>query len=325
MELRYRSGFAHAADRPRLYGCGSGPTAPYNYLLVDRTLQQTGVYATDQIELDKWRFTVGGRYAWAKQTGIGTAGGSAVDEKVDSGAFTMQTSALYAFDNGISPYVGYATSFAPVTDRSETGNTLDPVKGEQFEVGVKYQPPGTDVLLSAVAYHMVEKNKPVVVDVSLATYRSLGELTNNGIELEARASIANGWDVVAAYTYSHSEITAGTDVGNVPALKPEHVVALWGNYTFDEDTALAGLSAGAGVRYATAAYTSTKNTSKNDATFYLDASLSYDFAAVDKKYDGLTAAFNVRNLADHRDTVCNEGYCSLAQGRNITASLKYRW
>jgi iron complex outermembrane receptor protein len=303
----------------------SGASAPYNYLLVDRTLKQSGVYALDQIDVDKWRFTLGGRYASAEQTAVGTNAGSAYSENVDKSAFTMQASALYAFDNGLSPYASYATSFNPVVYRSTTGTTLDPTEGKQFELGVKYQPPGTDILLSAVAYHMVESNKPVVVDAALSTYRSLGEVTSKGLELEARANVADGWNVIAAYTYAHSEITAGTDVGNTPAIKPAHAVALWGNYTFDEGTALAGLSAGAGVRYASAAYTSTKNTSKNDATFYLDAALSYDFGAVDKKYDGLTAAFNVRNIADHRDTVCNEGYCSLAQGRNITASLKYRW
>lgn len=303
----------------------NGPTAPYNYLLLDRSLQQTGIYATDQISIDNWRFTVGGRYAWAKQGADGTQGADPYSENIDKGAFTMQASALYAFDNGISPYVSYATSFDPVTNLPVAGTTLEAAKGEQFELGVKYQPPGTDILLSAVAYRLVEKDKPVIADPLMETYRSLGELTNKGIELEARAAVGDGWDVIAAYTYAHSRITAGSDVGNEPAVKPAHVVSLWGNYTFGDGSALAGLSAGAGLRYASEAYTSTANTSKNDATLYVDAALNYDFGALDKKYDGLTAAFNVRNLADQRDTVCNEGYCSLAQGRNITASLKYRW
>ncbi|MCW8060538.1 TonB-dependent siderophore receptor [Agrobacterium tumefaciens] len=302
-----------------------GPTAPYNYLLLDRNIQQTGIYAIDQIAVDNWRFTLGGRYAWAKQGADGTQAGVPYTENIDKGAFTMQASALYAFDNGISPYVSYATSFDPVTNLPEAGTTLEAAEGEQFEIGVKYQPAGSNILLSAVAYHLVEKNKPVLADPLLGTYRSLGELTNKGIELEARANIADGWDVIAAYTYAHSRITAGNDVGNQPAVKPEHVVSLWGNYTFGEGTTLAGLSAGAGIRYASEAYTSTQNTTKNDATFYVDAALNYNFGAIDKKYDGLTAAFNVRNLANQRDTVCNEGYCSLAQGRNITASLKYRW
>ncbi|MDP9840681.1 iron complex outermembrane receptor protein [Neorhizobium huautlense] len=332
MKVRGSIGYGYSASDPMfdldisnpVYGI-DGPTAPYNFLLLDRDLQQTGIYATDQLEIDNWRFTLGGRYAWAKQGADGTQGGVAYSENIDKGAFTMQTSALYAFDNGISPYVSYATSFDPVTNLPVPGTSLKAAQGEQFEAGIKYQPPGTDILLSAVAYHLVEKNKPVLDDPLLGTYRSLGELTNKGIELEARANFADGWDVIAAYTYAHSRITAGANVGNEPAVKPAHVASLWGNYTFAEGTALDGLSAGAGIRYASSAFTNEANTKKNDATFYVDASLNYNFGAIDKKYDGLTAAFNVRNIADSKDVVCNGTYCSLAQGRNMTASLKYRW
>ncbi|WP_245443832.1 TonB-dependent siderophore receptor [Mesorhizobium sp. DCY119] len=299
----------------------SGPTPDYNVAQSDADLKQTGVYLLDQMELDKWRFTLGGRQTWAEQTRESVSS----SELVKKDAFNVQAGALYLFDNGIAPFASYATSFEPVTNRSESGDILEPTKGEQFELGVKYQPPGTDILLSAVAYHLVEKNKPVLVNPVALTYRSLGEVTSNGLELEARASIMDGLDVIAAYTYNHAEITAGTDVGNAPSVTPEHVATLWANYKFDESTAVSGLSVGAGVRFLSETYTDTKNTSKNDAAVYLDASASYDFGAIDKKYEGVTAAFAVRNIADDRATVCNEGYCYLGQGRNITASLKYRW
>ncbi len=32
-------------------------------------------------------------------------------------------------------------------------------------------------------------------------------------------------------------------------------------------------------------------------------------------------SFKIRNS----ETRCNEGFCYLSQGRNVTASLKYRW
>jgi iron complex outermembrane receptor protein len=308
-----------------IYGrSGATPAADDN--LNRARLQQIGLYALDQIELDNWNFSLGGRQTWIQQSNNGYNGNTAVENDLSQGAFSMQASALYAFDNGVSPYVSYATSFDPVTNRSTTGDILDPTKGEQFEAGVKYQPPGSDILLSAVAYHVVENNKPVVVDAALSTYRSIGEVTNMGIELEARANIADHWDVIAAYTYLHSEITGGgSDMGNEIAVTPAHTASLWANYTFTEDSAVPGLSTGAGVRYVGSNYTDTANSSKNGATVYFDAALGYDFGAIDKKYDGLTAALNVRNIADHRDAICNEGTCYLGQGRNITASLKYRW
>ncbi|MBX4926242.1 TonB-dependent siderophore receptor [Rhizobium binae] len=303
----------------------SGDTPDYSILASKADMRQVGIYALDQIEAGNWRFNLGGRQTWVNQTRDATLP-SISSEEVDKNAFSWQAGALYLFDNGIAPFVSYATSFDPVTNRSTSGKILAPTEGEQYEFGVKYQPPGSDILLSAVAYHIVEKNKPVLVDPLAFAYDSLGEVTGKGIELEARAAVADGWDLIAAYTYNHSEVTGGGEnEGNTPALTPSHVASLWANYTFQETNPLHGLSVGAGVRYVSENWTDTANTSKNPSSFYIDASAAYDFGAVDKKYEGLTAAFAIRNIADERDTVCNEGFCYLGQGRNMTGTLKYRW
>nr|WP_064250535.1 TonB-dependent siderophore receptor [Rhizobium leguminosarum]OAP89281.1 ligand-gated channel [Rhizobium leguminosarum] len=302
----------------------SGATPDYNFLASDADLRQVGIYAMDQIEVGNWRFNLGGRQTWVNQTRDATLP-SVSSEEVDKNAFSVQAGALYLFDNGIAPFVSYATSFDPVTNRSATNTILPPTKGEQYELGVKYQPPGSDILLSAVAYHIVEQNKPRLADPLTFAYDSQGEVTGKGIELEARAAIADGLDIIAAYTYNDSEVTGGDNVGNTPAITPTHIASLWANYTFQESNPFNGLSVGAGVRYIGETWTDVANTSKNPATFYVDASASYDFGAVDKKYEGLTAAFAIRNIADERETVCEEGFCYLGQGRNMTGTLKYRW
>ncbi|MBY5664369.1 TonB-dependent siderophore receptor [Rhizobium leguminosarum] len=302
----------------------SGATPDYNVLASDADMRQVGIYVMDQIEVGNWRFNLGGRQTWVNQTRDATLP-TVSSEEVDKNAFSVQAGALYLFDNGIAPFVSYATSFDPVPNRSATNTILPPTKGEQFEVGVKYQPPGSDILLSAVAYHIVEQNKPRLADPLTFAYDSQGEVTGKGIELEARAAIADGLDIVAAYTYNDSEVTGGNNVGNTPAITPTHIASLWANYTFQESNPFNGLSVGAGVRYIGETWTDVANTSKNPATFYVDASASYDFGAVDKKYEGLTAAFAIRNIADERETVCEEGFCYLGQGRNMTGTLKYRW
>ncbi|OWV72365.1 ligand-gated channel [Rhizobium sp. R339] len=302
----------------------SGATPDYNFLASDADMRQLGIYVMDQIEAGNWRFNLGGRQTWVNQTRDSTLP-TVSSEDVDKNAFSVQAGALYLFDNGIAPFASYATSFDPVTNRSASNTILPPSKGEQFELGVKYQPPGSDILLSAVAYHIVEKNKPRLADPLTFAYDSQGEVTGKGIELEARAAIADGLDIIAAYTYNDSEVTGGNNVGNTPALTPTHVASLWANYTFQESNPFNGLSMGAGVRYIGETWTDVANTSKNSATFYVDAALAYDFGAVDKKYEGLTAAFNIRNIGDERETVCEEGFCYLGQGRNMTGTLKYRW
>lgn len=68
--------------------------------------------------------------------------GSNESEDVNKNAFSWQAGALYLFDNGIAPFVSYATSFDPVTNRSTSGKILEPTEGEQYELGVKYQRQG---------------------------------------------------------------------------------------------------------------------------------------------------------------------------------------
>ncbi|HBF28752.1 TonB-dependent siderophore receptor [Rhizobium sp.] len=305
----------------------SGPTPSYNYSLLQNDMWQVGAYALDQIELDKWRFTLGGRETWVHQNSETTdvASGTVTTDSIDKKAFSVQTGALYLFDNGVAPYVSYATSFNPVTNRSASGDVLQPTKGEQYELGVKYQPPGSDILLSAAAYNLVEKNKPHLVDPLTLAYDSIGEVTSRGIELEARATVREGLDVIAAYAYNHSEITGGDNVGNAPSTTPRNIASLWTKYQFQESSVVNGLGIGGGIRYLGESYTSDENTAKNAAGIYFDAAITYDFGAIDKQYKGLTAAFNIQNIANRKTTVCNGGYCYLAEGRNVTASLKYRW
>jgi iron complex outermembrane receptor protein len=97
------------------------------------------------------------------------------------------------------------------------------------------------------------------------------------------------------------------------------------NYAIQEDTQLAGLSLGAGVRVTSGSYTSDENTDRNPGAAYLDASLSYDFGKKTPNLDGLSLAISATNLADRREEVCTEGYCYYGQGRTVLGSLKYKW
>ena len=68
----------------------------------------------------------------------------------------------YVFDNGVAPYVSYATSFLPVAGADFSGNLFEPSEGEQWEAGVKYDgrdlAPGIDVFASAAVYALKQTN-----------------------------------------------------------------------------------------------------------------------------------------------------------------------
>src|SRR5690606_2645534 len=81
------------------------------------------------------------------------------DQSYDEGALTWRAGALYAFDNGIAPYVSYATSFEPALYMAPAGKpAFKPTTADQFEVGVKYAPEGSGLLLTAAYYDLTQKD-----------------------------------------------------------------------------------------------------------------------------------------------------------------------
>ncbi|MGE7473397.1 TonB-dependent siderophore receptor [Bosea sp. NPDC003192] len=304
-----------------------GPTPPYAYRSREQ-LAQLGLYAQDQISFGNWRLALSARQDWTerKQSNLITRAVT-VDRKDD--AFTYSAGLLYLFDNGLAPYVSYATSFQPVTSQGLGGTVLEPSKGEQIEAGLKYQPGDGRILLTASAYQLKEKNAPKLGGyvAGLPYYVSVGEVTVRGIELEARARLVDGLDLTAAYTFSDAEITKTTvasELGRVPAVTPRHVASLWMNYNIQSGV-FAGLGAGVGARYVGETWTTNDNTGKNDAYTLFDAVLRYDFGKMNPKLAGLTASVAANNIADKQVSVCNAGFCYLSQGRTVIGTMTYRW
>ncbi len=289
-------------------------------------LNQTGIYAQDQMELGNWRAVAGLRYDWAHQESTIKGTGGSTDEK-DDGVLSGQIGLLYLFDSGIAPYVSYGTSFVPSTSLSQDGSVLDPTKGRQIEVGVKFQPDGENYSLNGAVYRLVETNKPQY-DSSFLFSENSGENTYTGFELEGRTQFDNGISLIAAYTYAHAEITGNNDptlIGNAPSTVPRHVASLWVNYEMPETSPIPGLSIGGGVRATSNSFTSDANTAKNSGVGYLDAALSYDFGVSSPDLKGLSLSVSATNLADRREQVCTDGYCYTGQGRTVLGSLKFKW
>ncbi|WP_244374970.1 TonB-dependent siderophore receptor [Nitrobacter winogradskyi] len=79
-----------------------------------------GIYLQDQIKLDRWILTFGGRHDWAESKTV-NAFSAAVTNQNDR-AFTRRAGLGYEFDSGVVPYVSYSESFMPVS-----GTTFDQV------------------------------------------------------------------------------------------------------------------------------------------------------------------------------------------------------
>lgn len=287
---------------------------------------QTGFYVQDQIALDNWRLTLGGREDWVHTGTTFENQGDATSTERDK-AFTGNVGLSYVFDNGITPYFSYTESFQPTTGAAVNATqSFKPTEGRQYEVGVKYQPVGSKNLYTAAVYDLRQENVKVA-EGNLT--RQVGELQVRGLELEATTQVTDNLKLIGSYSYTDTEILKGAanEEGNRMALIPRNQATLWADYTWNLGV-LDGFGIGGGVRYVGDTYGNTTNTDLGHVGSYTvyDASVHYDLGRKINTLKGLTVAVEAKNLFD-KDYLANcDGYwCYYGDERNVVASVNYKF
>lgn len=305
----------------------------------DFAQRQVGLYVQDQIRLDRFFLTGGLRWDRVETQNDRVSGllgtiDTSTSQRVNDSALSVRIGAGYEFDNGLVPYASYSTSFTPELGVDAAGNAFEPLEAEQFEVGLRYQPPGTNILLSAAAFRIEQENAlttdpdPTHICLGLTgpgpCQVQEGVLRSQGIELEAKLDLDNGWSLLGSYSWLDAEYTEGPNRGGRPIAIPEHTAALWGQYEFSGR--LSGLTAGAGLRYVGATYVDAANTTRVPSHTLVDAGLSYDFGFLNSDYDGLALSVHATNLTGEKYVTCyGQNYCNYGAGRSVIGRLSYEW
>lgn len=281
--------------------------------------QRAGVYLQDQVSIDDWRLTAGIRRDWARDETHSNISDTTTKRRDEKN--TWRFGALYMFTPGLSSYFSYAQSFVPETGSDVNGNDFDPTEGEQYEVGLKYQPAGANAMLTAAIYQITESNRKTTdLDNPLFQVQS-GEVQTRGIELEAVGNLTDNLRMTGSYNYNRAELTsdnAGNE-GNDLALTPRHLASLWLDYRVPrmERLQLAG-----GVRYIGSEYIDNANSDKNEAYNLVDLAAHYDFGG---SMEGFRASVNATNVLDEEHISCEGIYCYRGAGRSLIGSLSYSW
>lgn len=312
---------------------GAAVSRPPTAMRIDQERRQLGLYLQDQMKIDRLTLVLGGRYDWADTDTRTQTATSNAEAAQDDRAFTGRVGAVYNFDNGLAPYASYSTSFQPSSGTDSSGSPFDPTEGEQFEVGVKYQPTGLRSFVTLSAYQLTQQNVLTPDPANTRFNTQTGEVRMRGLELEGKAQLTTGLSLIASYAYTDSEITkananaSGVNTeGNRLAFVPEHQAAAWLDYEMPAG-ALRGLGFGGGVRYV--GQTFGDNTNNFDVPGYtlVDAGIRYDLGQLKPSLQGMQLALDVSNLFDKEyvATCLSATGCYWGVGRTIYATLKYSW
>lgn len=273
------------------------------------------VYLQQELSFaDRYILTAGLRHDWLDITQTNRLTGVAESGEVSE--TTGRVALTYKATPELSVYGSYAESVVPAS------LTVEPERGEQFELGLKYQPAGSRTLVSAALYDLT-KNNITRTDPITNQPETIGEIRARGFDIEAKAELNPHFTLTAAYSYIDSEITEnGTsgNVGNRLSFVPEHMGSVWVSYATQGTGDAGDLVVSLGARYEGGYFFNDTNTMENGGHVTYDAAVSYHVL------DNTSVAVNVSNLFDKK-YIAYGGFGAdfYNPGREITATLRRTW
>jgi iron complex outermembrane recepter protein len=293
-----------------------------NYRDGTLTQKQLGIYAQDQIKLDRFTLVLSGRNDFIHTQDVSRLNGGATATREDS-KFTGRAGLIYNFDNGLAPYVSYSTSYNPLTGVVfSTGALRLPETGQQTEIGAKFQPNGFNGHFGVALFDLKRQNTPSTDYPNSNLPAQLGEVTSRGLELEAVANLAPGFKVMGSFTTYNLFISNDLNpllINKVPTAAPRQLASAWADYTF-QDGLLRGFGFGGGVRYVGMSYADPANLQAVPSRVLGDLALHYE-------WENWRVALNVQNVADQiYVSACSDpNSCFYGDRRRFVGSVGYKW
>ncbi|MFK7828684.1 MAG: TonB-dependent siderophore receptor [Congregibacter sp.] len=281
--------------------------------------QATGFYLNNQMSIGDFVVTAGVRF-----DDVETDTGDVVQQ---DDATTFSVGVLYKTRIGLNPYVSYAESFQPVIGTDQIANaTFNPQEGEQWELGLKFQPEGTRTYVTAAFFEIEQSNLPNPADLPFFASQQEGIAGIRGFEIEGQAVIGDFY-VDANFSVLDTEDPDGVRFPSVP----EKQGSVWATWRPSQG-GLRGLSLGAGVRYAGenesngTAFLSANGFAPTPVQIETDGYALFDaLVAYDLRRTSFT--LNLRNVLqeEYYGTCLARGDCFPGEERTIVARVTHRF
>lgn len=234
---------------------GTSTRDPADDFSYDSTEKWFGLYFQDQMKLPyNVHLLAGFRYDNAKIQANDTFAGATTSINNQQERISPRFGLTWQPVKALSFYGNYVENFG-VPNLFASGLSGRPLRAEtaqQWEAGIK-----TELLdgrfSATVAWFQLTKQNVATghPDPTLAAKGfsvQTGEAQNEGIEIDITGEVMPGWNVIANYAYTESEITRANDItrGNRLPNVPKHAGNIWSTYAFQNE-ALRGLKIGGGV------------------------------------------------------------------------------
>ncbi|WP_236844552.1 TonB-dependent receptor [Bordetella sp. 15P40C-2] len=282
----------------------SNNSAGTYYEATNNITKQQAAYAIGRFSLaDPLTFLLGGRATWWDYK---VPGNSASNYSVDN-EITPYVGLIYDLNDTWSLYSSYSKIFVPQNAYSASGALLDPIRGEDYEAGLKGEFFQGRLNFSASVFRI--NNTGRAMDDSSGPFPCLpnypngyckvagGKTRSQGWELELTGEITPNWHIMAGYTNTQTKYIRDASDANVGqpirTLDPRQLFRLFTTYRLPGEWR--GLTIGGGVQAQSSTYASSRGIEARQgghAIYNLMA--SYDFN------ENLRLQLNVNNVFDKK-------------------------
>ncbi|KZL48893.1 ferrichrome-iron receptor [Nodularia spumigena CENA596] len=268
-----------------VYGIAPRPSRDEfsNLFPSDSQTNTVGFFLQDQITLaENLKLLVGGRFDTINQ--------SSPSNERQYQAFSPRVGIVYQPIQPISLYTSFSRSFQPNNRTRVDGSLLEPVRGTQYEVGVRGEFLNGNLTTNLAAYEITRNNlavpDPDNPDFSIPS----GEQRSRGIELDVTGQVLPGWNLIASYAYTDARVTKDNNLqpGNLLDGVPFNSASLWSTYEIQTGD-FQGLGLGLGLFYVGERQGDLNNSFQVPSYVRTDASIFY-------RRNNWRAGININNL-----------------------------
>lgn len=230
---------------------------------------------------------------------------------------------VYDFNKNWSGYASYTDIFKPQSNKTATGDFLDPLLGKSYEIGAKGEFFDKRLNLGVAIFKIQQDNLGVSIPGVFApdgsqAYRSVSGTSTRGFEAELSGELARNWQGSIGYTRSMT-----SDRNNVPLNTniPQNTFKLFTTYRlagFGD-----GLMVGGGVRWQSEIYSDGQGPSRT-ARFTQEAYSVVDLMARYQISKQLTLTANLYNAFD-KSYYTTTGGSYYGAPRNLRVGLDMRF
>ena len=237
----------------------------------------TALYFQDELSFlhDRVRFSFGGRYTRTSKFDMGNKG-----NEVNNQAFTPRVGLNVTVAKNTTAYAVYDQTFQEQTGVLASGDSPDPSRGSNKEIGLKREWADGKWSTTLAAYKVTKSNlltpaDPANPGISVLT----GEAASKGIEFDLKGQILPNLSLILNYAYTDAKITKDNNtarIGNNLDGTAKHITNGWATYRFS-DGPVQGLGFSLGYQFEAqrAGWPVVANKNLPDNFFSLDAGVSY--------------------------------------------------